>query len=163
MEPNPDPPPFSVPAPPAAEVWALDVPAVDVRAEEEPEAGQLTSGWSTVFWIGWMLIAGSFGAIWYSSRLIGLSTWWLGPDTDPRLILVNVLPFTVPLALGVAGFKSVRRLPWWGIGGAAFVAAIAVFDVSRVPGYAAIEFGLAGAGVCISVASFAGMFSAAER
>lgn len=162
MEPTPDPQPFSVPLPPAAGPL-IDRSTADERVEEVPEAGQLSAGWSTVFWIGWMLIAGSFGAIWYSSRLIGLSTWWLGPDTDPRLILVNLLPFTVPLALGVAGFKSLRRLPWWGIGGAAFVAAIAAFDISRVPGYAAIEFGLAGAGLCISVASFAGMFRAAER
>ena len=79
-------------------------------------------------------------------------------QSEPQLILVNLLPFTVPLALCVAGFRAQRRLPWWGIGGAAFVAAIAFFDIDRVPGYAAIEFGLAAAGLLISVASFAGLF-----
>jgi|JI7StandDraft_1071085.scaffolds.fasta_scaffold337157_2 hypothetical protein len=140
-----------LPAPPPAPVPA-DAP------KSAAQAGQLTAGWSTVFWIGWMLIAASFAAIWYSSRLVGLSTWWLGPATEPQLILVNLLPFTVPLALCVAGFRAQRRLPWWGIGGAAFVAAIAFFDIDRVPGYAAIEFGLAAAGLLISVASFAGLF-----
>ena len=159
MEPTPDPQPFSVPAPPAAAGTANDERAV----ADEPEVGQLTAGWGTVFWIGWMLIAASFVAIWYSSRLIGLSTWWLGPESDPRLILVNLLPITVPFALGVAGFKALRRLPWWGMAGAAFVAFVAAFDISRVPGYAVIEFGLAGAGLCISLASFAGMYRVAEQ
>ena len=151
MEPIAETPPTTVLAPPPAPVPA-DAP------KSATQAGQLTAGWSTVFWIGWMLIAASFAAIWYSSRLVGLSTWWLGPATEPQLILVNLLPFTVPLALCVAGFRAQRRLPWWGIGGAAFVAAIAFFDIDRVPGYAAIEFGLAAAGLLISVASFAGLF-----
>ena len=51
-----------------------------------------------------------------------------------------------------------RWLPWWGIGGAAFVAVIAAFDVDQVPGFAAIEFGLAIAGLFISIACFAGLF-----
>ncbi len=159
MEPTPDPAPFTVPPPPAA--TAVDEPS-RLNARIDAEAGQLTAGWSTVFWIGWLLIAGSFAAIWYSSRLIGLSTWWLGPTTDPQLILINLLPFTVPLALATAGWTAQRWLPWWGIGGAGFVAVVAVFDVSRVPGYAAIEFGLAIAGLFISVACFAGVFRSAD-
>ncbi|MGB8861327.1 MAG: hypothetical protein WCC60_18870 [Ilumatobacteraceae bacterium] len=146
-------PPFTVPPPPA-----LDA----TEAEESAVAGQLTAGWSTVFWMGWLLIATSFVAIWYSSRLIGLSTWWLGPDTEPRVILVNLFPLTAPLALAVAGFRAGRWLPFWGMGGAVFVAGIAAFDISDVPGYAAIEFGLAAAGLLLSVASLAGLFRAAK-
>jgi hypothetical protein len=158
MEPAAEPLPFTVPPPPPAVAAAPAAPAVTF-----PEAapGQLTSGWSTVFWIGWLLIVASFIAIWYSSRVIGLATWWLGPATDPQLILVNLLPLTVPIALAVAGFRGARWLPWWGLGGAAFVAVIAAFDIRTVPGYAVIEFGLAAAGLCISVASFAGVFRAA--
>ena len=159
METNPDPAPFSVPTPPAdpdvVERARLDAPI-------DAEAGQLTAGWSTLFGIGWLLIASSFAAVWYSSRLIGLSTWWLGPATDPQLILISLLPFTVPLALAAAGWTAQRWLPWWGIGGAAFITVVAAFDVARVPGYAAIEFGLAIAGLCISVACFAGVFRRAE-
>jgi len=159
MEPTPDPAPFTVPPPPAAD-YRGQRSLLDTRIEAE--AGQLTSGWSTVFSVGWLLIAGSFAAIWYSSRLIGLSTWWLGPTTDPQLILVSLLPFTVPLALAAAGWTAQRWLPWWGIGGAVFVAVVAAFDVSRVPGYASIEFGLAIAGLFVSVACFAGVFRSAE-
>ena len=159
MEPTPDPAPFTLPSPPA-DPDVVEVSRLDATAGAE--AGQLTAGWSTVFAVGWLLIAGSFAAVWYSSRLIGLSTWWLGPTTDPQLILISLLPFTVPLALATAGWTAQRWLPWWGIGGAVFVAVVAVFDVSRVPGYAAIEFGLALAGLFISVACFAGVFRSPE-
>ncbi len=160
MEPLEQTPPFTVPPPPTATDQAVvDVVDADVI---DADVGQLTAGWSTVFWAGWLLIAAGFAAVWYSSRLIGLSTWWLGPATDPQLILISLLPFTVPLALMTAGYSAQRWLPWWGIGGAAFVAVIAVFDISRVPGFAAIEFGLAIAGLFISVACFAGVFRRAD-
>lgn len=160
MEPIADPAPFTLPLPPAVAVDGVAVGGDPERIDAEP--GQLTAGWSTVFWIGWLLIAASLAAVWYSSRLIGLSTWWLGPATDPQLILVSLLPFTVPLALAGAGYTAQRWLPWWGIGGAAFVALVAAFDIHRVPGFAAIEFGLAIAGLFISVACFAGVFRKAE-
>lgn len=166
MEPIEESQPFSVPMPPAAgnndirnEFIGTSAIAHDVI---DAEVGQLTAGWSTVFWIGWLLIAAAFAAVWYSSRVIGLSTWWLGPATDPQLILISLLPFTVPLALMTAGFTAQRWLPWWGIGGAFFVAAVAAFDISRVPGYAAIELGLALAGLFISIACSAGLFRRAD-
>jgi len=123
-----------------------------------PRPGQLTARWSSYFWIGWLLVVGSLVAVWYSSRTTGLSTWWLGAPAEPRLILVNLFPFSVPLALCLGGLSGARRLPWYGIGGAVFLAVIAAFDIRRVPGYAAIEFLCAGAGLLISLASFAGMF-----
>ena len=166
MEPIEEPPPFSVPQPPYIGANYADPAAVAhdavidaaIDAAIDAEVGQLTAGWSTVFLIGWLLIAASFAAIWVSSRQVGLSTWWLGPATDPQLILITLLPFTVPLALAAAGYTAQRWLPWLGIGGAAFVAVIAAFDVVRVPGFAAIEFGLAIAGLFISIACFAGLF-----
>ena len=170
MEPIEESPPFSVPQPPylaaayAVPAGVADDDVVDAAfdAAFDAEVGQLTAGWTTVFWIGWVLIAASFAAIWVSSRQVGLSTWWLGPATDPQLILITLLPFTVPLALAAAGYTAQRWLPWWGIGGAAFVAVIGAFDVVRVPGYAAIEFSLAIAGLFISIACFAGLFRRAD-
>lgn len=159
MEPVSEPLPFTVPPPPPLPDGPL---AAGGRAVIDAEPGQLTAAWGSVFWVGWLLIAASFVAVWYSSRVVGLATWWLGPATDPQLILVNLLPLTVPLALAFAGFRAARRLPWWGIGGAVFVAVIAAFDLRTVPGFAAIEFSLAIAGLCISVAAFAGLFRAAE-
>lgn len=133
-------------------------PHVAPFASRVPVAGQLTAQWTQVFWSGWLLVAGSFAAIWYSSRLVGLSTWWLGPATEPRFFLLNVLPFLAPLGLCAAGLMRARWLPWWGTGGALVTAGIAALDVSRVPAFAVIEFALAGAGLLVSVACFAGMY-----
>lgn len=152
MELLPDPP---AAAPSLPQPGPYEAPAL---VASPPRAGELTREWSTVFWMGWLLIAASFVAIWVSSVKLGLATWWLGPTTEPRFILINLLPFFAPLGLAVAAVMRLPRLPWWGIGGAVGLAAIAAFDISDVPGYAAIEFGLAAAGLLVSVAAFAGMY-----
>jgi len=119
--------------------------------------GHLLPGWATAFWLGWLLVGVSFGAVWYSSRVTGLSTWWLGPETEPRFYLLNVLPFVAPFALAFFALRVARFLPWWGILGALVSAGIAAGDLDDQPRYAIIEFALAGAGLLISSASFAGM------
>ena len=146
-----------LPDPPAA-APALPMPEQYVPATPAPRAGDLTREWATAFWVGWLLIAASFVAIWVSSAKLGLATWWLGPSTEPRFLLINLLPFIAPLGLALAAVLRVRRLPWWGIVGAAATAGIAALDISHVPGYAAIEFGLAAAGLLVSLASFAGLY-----
>lgn len=107
--------------------------------------------------MAWAAVAGGFAAVWYSSRVTGFSTWWLGPETAPRPLVVSVLPFVAPVGLALAGFFHRRYLPWWGIGGAAVTAMVAWGDVGRVNGYAAVEFALALGGLLVSVAAFAGM------
>jgi hypothetical protein len=150
-----------LPDPPAA---APDVPPASLLPTPPPasvpRAGELTRNWATVFWVGWLLIAASFVAIWVSSAKLGLATWWLGPTTAPRFFLLNVLPFIAPLGLAVASLMRVRKLPLWGAAGAVLTAGIAAFDLSTVPGFAAIEFGLAGAGLLVSLAALGGMYRA---
>ncbi|MDO8392640.1 MAG: hypothetical protein Q7V57_19365 [Actinomycetota bacterium] len=124
--------------------------------------GHLLAGWATMFWLGWLLVGGSFGAVWYSSRVTGLSTWWLGPETEPRLFLLNIVPFVAPFGLAFLALRSARYLPWWGILGALLSAGIAAGDLADEPRYAIIEFALAAAGLLISVAAFAGMLRAAS-
>lgn len=119
--------------------------------------GHLLSSWATMFWLGWLLVGCSFGAVWYSSRVTGLSTWWLGPETEPRLFLLNVAPFVAPFTLSFFTLRSARYLPWWGVLGAIVSAGIAAGDLADQPGYAVVEFALAGAGLLISLAAFAGM------
>jgi hypothetical protein len=110
-----------------------------------------------VFWVGWSAVAGGFAAVWYSARVTGFSTWWLGPETAPRLILISLIPFIAPLGLALMGFLGVRHLPWWGILGAVACALVAWGDVGRDTGYAAVEFTLALGGLLVSLASFAGV------
>lgn len=154
MEPTTDPAPVALPEPPP--------PTQRVRVPRPVHPGQLTHRWSTAFWIAWAAVAGGFAAVWYSARVTGFSTWWLGPETAPRLILISILPFLAPIALAIAGFVGARRLPWWGIAGAAVTALVAWGDVGRVNGYAATEFALALGGLLVSVAAFSGVLRAGE-
>ena len=94
--------------------------------------------------ISWLFVIASFIAIWVSSRNTGLSTWWLGPETEPRFILINLLPFVAPAVLCLMCQLALRGLPWFGIVAALATAAIAIGDISRVPGYAVAEFTVAG-------------------
>jgi hypothetical protein len=57
-----------------------------------------------------------------------------------------------------AAASNWRYLPYLGIGAAAVGGAIAAADVSRVQWLAVVEFVLAGAGLCVSVAALAGMY-----
>lgn len=158
----PPPPPYGTVIPPTLPAAATAATATRQRrhAHVTLRPGHVTSGWATVFWVGWLLVAGGFAAVWYSSRVTGLSTWWLGPESAPRPWFF--VPFVAPIALAVMALKITRRLPWWGVGGAAFTAVIAAFDVADVPKYAAVEFALAAAGLMLSVAAFAGMLRAAR-
>jgi len=105
----------------------------------------------------WLFVVASFIAIWVSARNTGLSTWWLGPQTEPRFILINLLPFVAPVALSLMCQLALRRLPWFGIAAALATAAIAAGDISRVPGYAVAEFTIAGGALLSSLASFSGV------
>ena len=125
------------------------------------QPGTVTGPWTTAFWAGWLLVAGGFAAVWFSSRTTGLSTWWLGPESSPS-VHYNLVPFITPIALGILGVRSTRYLPWYGLAGAVVTALIAVGDFGRVDRYALIELALAGAGLCVSAATFAGMLRAVD-
>ena len=153
MEPIAPASPFAIPPPPppVATVTPFMLPARTVRA------GQLTVAWGRFLLGTWLFAVASFIAIWVSSRNTGLSTWWLGPETEPRFIVINLLPFVAPVAVCLTCQLALRRLPWIGIGAALVTAAIAAGDISRVPGYAVAEFAVAAGGLLSSLACFAGV------
>ncbi|HEY4608086.1 MAG TPA: hypothetical protein VFE86_02665 [Ilumatobacteraceae bacterium] len=127
-------------------------------AEPPKRAGQLTPTWRMVFGFSWAAIIICYAAVWETSRVIGLSTWWLGADAEPQLLLVKLLPFYGPILVTAAAAANWRYLPYLGIAAAAVGGAIAAADVSRVQWLAVVEFVLAGAGLCVSVAALAGMY-----
>lgn len=148
------------PAPPTSEFPAAPPPApalVGDQLHRLARPGDLTPGWSTVFWLSWAGVTAGLAAVWYSSRITGLATWWLGPEVSPHLIFVNLAPFVAPLALCVLALSHRRWLPYWGIAGAIATALVAVFDLDHVRGYAVVEFILAAGGMAVSVASFGGL------
>ncbi len=90
--------------------------------------------------------------------MIGLSTWWLGADSQPNLIFVQLLPFYGPILVAVAAISNWRYAPYIGIVVALAGAAIGAGDFGRVQWIATVEMVLAGAALCISAASIVGMY-----
>jgi hypothetical protein len=131
-------------------------PPPDVVTTRPLRPGNLTANWSTVFWLAWAGVAAGFAAVWYSARITGMATWWLGPETAPRLVLISLIPFIAPIGLAVMALSHRRWLPWWGIGGAVVTALVAAGDLGGPARYFAVEFALAAGGLLVSVASFAG-------
>jgi hypothetical protein len=151
------PPPVSIPGRPTSpfEQPGLNDPAgVDTRKL----AGQLSPGWRLAFGICWASIVVGNAAVWESSRIIGLSTWWLGADSEPRLLLMQLLPFYGPIVVAAAAISNWRYAPYLGILVALAGGAIGAGDLDRARWIAAVELVLAGAALCVSVASLAGMY-----
>ena len=133
------------------------------RAEQPKRAGQLSPAWRLVFGFGWAAIIVGHAAVWETSRVIGLSTWWLGAEAEPRLLLVQLLPFYGPILVTVAAISNWRYSPYLGIAAPMIGGAIAAGDLGRVRWIAVVELVLAGAGLCISAASLAGMYRPLRR
>jgi hypothetical protein len=125
-------------------------------------AGELTAGWSVIFGLSWLAVGVAMAAVWNVSRQLGLSTWWLGPRSQPRPVLVMMLPFVAPTLLAAAAFRRVRYLPHFGLAGAGATAAIAVGDLGRVRGIGLVELFIAAAAAAVSLAAFTGMYRSVE-
>jgi hypothetical protein len=141
----------TLPQPPAP------VTVTTVAPPRAARTGELAAPWRVVFVVGWLGAVLGFASVWKSSRTMGLSTWWLGPSSDPRSIVVQMVPFVVPVLLMVAGSRNGRFLPYWGVLGSLVLAAIGVGDLSRFQRLAVVELAIAGAVLLVSIASFAGL------
>lgn len=117
--------------------------------------GQLVAGWRAVFISGWVAVIAAFGAVAQAGRLAGISPWWIGPETNPRNVFVFLLPFYAPVAAIVTAARGVRWASYIGLVAAAVSAAIALGD-SEYPGMLLVELVIAGCGLALSAASFAG-------
>jgi hypothetical protein len=118
---------------------------------------QLSTPWRIVFGVGWGGVVLCLAAVWTSSRTMGLSTWWLGAPADPMPLVVQVLPFVLPIAMVVGAFRNVRFLPLCGVFSAGVLAAIAIGDLEPFHRYGVVEAAAATAGMLVSLASFAGL------
>ncbi len=116
-------------------------------------------GWPLILaWVGAFL---AYLAVWKASEEIGIATWWLGPRSHPQPIPIRLIPFAVVAVFGILASFNVRRLPWISLAGSGALALIAIPDLSRSGGLAAIEFAIAGAVALVSLGSFTGTYRAA--
>ncbi|WP_394935972.1 hypothetical protein [uncultured Ilumatobacter sp.] len=112
--------------------------------------GQVTVAWQIMLAVCWGAAFFAFLAVWKTSEEIGIGTWWLGPRAQPQPILVRVLPFAITLSLGFLAISNTRRVALASIAGSLTIAGIAVFDMTRSGGLAAVEFAIAGSMLLVS-------------
>lgn len=142
--------PFDPPAP--ASVWYPPTPV----------AGQLTVLWRGVLVTAWTVVAIGFIAVWFSSRHVGLSTWWLGPEIQPRHALISVVPFVGPAVAATWAFRNLQWASAVSVAASLATAAIGLGDLTRVPGLAACELLLAAGSFVVGVSSFVGRYRTAR-
>ena len=116
--------------------------------------GQLTVGWQVFLAGAWSAAFFAFAAVWKTSEEIGIGTWWLGPRAQPQPTFVRILPFAVTLLLGLLAVYNLRRVAMVSIAASFLLAGMAVFDMSRSGGLAAIEFAIAGSMLLVSIGAF---------
>jgi hypothetical protein len=126
-------------------------------APRVPRPGELTGTWRTTVLVVWVGIVLVYASVWRTSRTMGLATWWLGPPAEPRVLIVQLLPFLAPFLMVAAASRSTRHLPWWGLAASAVGVAIALGDLGTFDRLAALQFVAAAAGVFVSVGSFGGV------
>ena len=132
-----------------------------VAGAREARVGELTPAWRIAVILTWVGAFLAYLAVWKASEEIGIATWWLGPRSHPQPIPIRLIPFAVVAVFGMLAGSNLRRLPWISLAGSGVLALIAVPDLSRSGGLAAIEFAIAGAVALVSLGSFTGMYRAA--
>lgn len=100
----------------------------------------------------------AFAAVWKTSQDIGISTWWLGARAQPQSVPIKIIPFVLTIVIGLAAICNLRRVALISLAGSVGVALIAVFDMSRSGGLAAIEFAIAASVAVISIGAFTGTY-----
>lgn len=108
-----------------------------------------------IFIAGWVGVLAGFGAIWQAGRIAGIAPWWLGPETNPRFVLVIAVPFVAPLITVVAGVMGRTWACYVGIAAGVVSAAMALGDL-HYPGLAVVDAIIGFCGLLISIACLGG-------
>ncbi|MFM8956956.1 MAG: hypothetical protein ACKOJH_05875 [Actinomycetota bacterium] len=111
--------------------------------------------WRRLASISWVGIAVCQVAVAVTSRNIGKSTWWLGPESNPRFPLVWAVPFLITVAAFVATQRPRKYTIVVHLVCVALLAAVATGDVANSPGVAALQYVVAGVALLVSFVSLA--------
>ncbi|MFM8506988.1 MAG: hypothetical protein ACKOBR_04770 [Actinomycetota bacterium] len=111
--------------------------------------------WRRLASISWVGIAVCQIAVAVTSRNIGKSAWWLGPESNPRFPLVWAVPFLITVAAFVATQRPRKYTIVVHLVCVALLAAVATGDVANSPGVAALQYVVAGIALLVSFVSLA--------
>jgi len=111
--------------------------------------------WRRLASISWVGIAVCQVAVAVTSRNIGKSAWWLGPESNPRFPLVWAVPFLITVAAFVATQRPRKYTIVVHLVCVALLAAVATGDVANSPGVAALQYVVAGIALLVSFVSLA--------
>ena len=103
-------------------------------------------------WVGLLLC---YIAVAVSSRNIGKSAWWLGPESNPQFFLVSALPFVIVIAGLVATQRPRKYTVLIHLGCVLALLGFAIGDIDNAPGVAMLEFVLAGIALLVTLVSLA--------
>ena len=111
--------------------------------------------WRRLASISWVGIAVCQVAVAVTSRNIGKSAWWLGPESNPRFPLVWAVPFLITVAAFVATQRPRKYTIVVHLVCVALLAAVATGDVANSPGVAALQYVVASIALLVSFVSLA--------
>ena len=109
----------------------------------------------------WLGAFFSYAAVWQASVQIGISTWWIGPRSQPAPVPLRLLPFAVCVVVELLIVYDVRRLSAIVTAAGALTALVAVPDLSRSVGLAVVEGVISLALVVVGLTSFTGRYRVA--
>ncbi len=119
------------------------------------QLGVLVASWRLLFVAAWVGVMAAFGAVAQAGRLAGLSPWWIGPQTNPRNIIIFVAPFVLPIVAVATALRGFRYACSVGVVAGLASMAVALGDTDY-PGMALVELVIGAAGLLVSLACFAG-------
>jgi hypothetical protein len=106
----------------------------------------------------WIAVVLALATVWNLSVQLGLSTWWLGPRSQPQPRLVQISPFVAPVLMILGTINQARWLGWYGLAAAGVIAGIGIADLWWVASIAAVELLIAGLAAAVSIASLTGTY-----
>src|SRR5690606_13458291 len=99
----------------------------------------------------------AWAAVWNTSVQLGLSTWWLGPRSDPTPQVFRLVPFLGPLAIVIGVIDNARWLPYLGVVAGAVFGGYGIGDRGRVSRLGWLGVIIGTTAIAVSVASLTGM------
>jgi hypothetical protein len=120
--------------------------------------GDLTFAWRFTLMFGWIAAFFAYAAVWQASVQLGIATWWVGPRSQPTPTMIRMIPFIMTIVAGLLTVYNVRRVSFLSLGTAFGSLLIAVPDLSRSVGLAAVEIMISIALIVVSAASLTGRY-----